>query len=228
MGLGMGQLASAGVAESTGVQEADIHVQETEHHPPSRRAVFTSSASECQDLDDKLDQCHTALMAAWSNTSHPIEVAELDASVDAAQRFADVYYADDDPAEVEEVLRSEGTQRKLVETIVASGFEMEGMALSCEPLPCVIEIDVVPPGDESVNDEELWQRYRELKTSLSGWVADSLDGYHSTSTTMNRGGLDGGRTYHAAVSTRTEADVEELGESMLAFALEALGYARFE
>lgn len=187
------------------------------------------AADTCQDTDAKLEQCHAALMASWANASHPIEVAELDSSFNAAQRFAEAYYADDDPEVVEKRLSSDEMSKRIEELLGAHDMEMGEFLVSCDPLPCAVAFDLTYVGDATHDRETLDPLFDELEKGLvEDSVTHGLDGYHAAHPQMRWGRDPAERSFHSIVSTHSEDEIDTLLESMILFADEVLGDSRFE
>ncbi len=182
----------------------------------------------CHDTDAKLEQCHAALMASWANASHPIEVAELDSSFDAATRFADAYYADDDPEVVRERLAGEALSGRLEDLLAGHDIEMDDVHVSCDPLPCVMEVDLTYTGDGDASREALDPLFGDLKGALGDAVTGDLEGYHAVQPDFSWGQDPAQRTFHTVVTSHSQDEMDTLVESMILFAEEVLGNKRFE
>jgi len=187
-----------------------------------------SRAGDCGETEAKLDNCYQALAASWANVSHPVEVAQKDSSYEAARRFSEAYYVDDEPEVVESRFGSEEAAGEFRQLLDDHDFAMEDLRVSCDPLPCVLELDVAYSGDAERDRATLDPLFDELEGKMGEEVEGVLPGYHPSTSNMHWGRDVDRRTYQALVSTHSEADQEELLESMVLFLEEVMGSKRFE
>ncbi len=188
----------------------------------------TESDRITRSPDEELEACQRALMTSWMNASHPIEVSERESSRDAARRFNESFYADDDPAQVEAHFDREGPGAAAERALEGRPLERGDVRVSCAPLPCVMEMDLTHPEGEEISREELDSAYWGVEGELGDAMMESLPGYGLRHTSVRTGSDPSQRVLRGIVTTHSEEDVEDLLQSMVLFAEEALGEKRFE
>jgi hypothetical protein len=224
-GLFAGRSRGEPAAEPAAVGRADEvgEVASKIARPASPGSTTTERLTE-----EELEVCRQALNNAWKNVSHPIEVSDKESSLAAARRFSEVYYGDDDPAKVEEYFEGGGPAREVREALADGPLEGSEIRVSCDPLPCVVEMDLAYADAEGVPREELDAAFRGMGEELGGAMMGSLEGYDLLEPSLRGGSDPAQRTLWGMVSTHSDEDLEELLESMVLFLEEATGSKRFE
>jgi hypothetical protein len=233
-GLALG--VGAGLLIGRGQGEPDAPAAETTSPPadPARPAV-NGSRIDARSIEgrsgaaaDELDACQRALMNSWMNASHPIEVSERESSREAARRFNDAYYGDDDPAKVEAFFENGGPDSAVDRALADGPLERGEVRVSCDPLPCVMEMDLRYPGGEDLPLGELSEAFRNTDELLAGPLMESLPGYGLLTSSVRGSDDPSQRTLHGIVTTHSKEDLDDLVASMILFAEETLGEKRFD
>ena len=187
-----------------------------------------AAAGTSAGAEEELGACQRALMNSWMDASHPIEVSEEDSSREAARRFKEAYYTDDDPARVE--AHFEGGDPSAAARRALEGTPVEGgdVRVSCDPLPCVLEMDLTIPESEDVPRDAMYGTFREVDDDVAAALTEALPGYGVRQTSLSGGRDANRRTLSGIVTTHSDAEMEELLESMVVFAEDVLGLKRFE
>jgi len=191
----------------------------------SRAATSPSGADDL--TEQELEVCRQALNNAWKNVSHPIEVSDKESSLAAARRFSEVYYGDDDPERVEEYFDGGGPERAARQLLADGPLAGSEVRFSCDPMPCVMEMDLTYADAEGVSREELDAAFSGIEEELGAAMVQSLDGYGVRKPQLSHGSDPTQRTMWGMVSTHSDEDLDELLESMVLFLDEATGSKRF-
>jgi len=202
-------------------------VEKPAQRPTPPRSAHGPTRS-CTDVEEQRDSCYAALAASWANTSHPIEVADPESSYDAARRFSEAYFVEDEPEEVESKLRSTAALDHLADAVAAHDLAIEEVVVDCDRLPCVMELDLAYTVDSEGNGELPRPSLEDIEAAVDEVVGTDLDGYHAVGGSTQWNGDRGEGTYRALVTTHSDEELEGLEESMMLFATVVFGLDRVE
>lgn len=230
LGVGVGLLIGRGGGEPAASAVETTSPAADAARPAGARSGIDPRSFEGQSgvPADELDACQRALMNSWMNASHPIEVSERDSSREAARRFNDAYYGDDDPEKVQASFDDGGPASSVDRALADGPLERGEVRVSCEPLPCVMEMDLAYPGGEELSLVELSAAFAGVEDDLGGLLADSLPGYGLRNSSVQGGDQPSERILKGIVTTHSQEDLDDLIASMILFAEETLGEKRFD
>ncbi len=231
VGIGAALLIGRTKAEPEPLPAVAVHADGTETSvgiPTRRDAGPPAARGASMGAEGELDACQQALMNSWMNASHPIEVSDKDSSREAARRFKEAYYTDDEPALVQAHFEDGGPTAAARRALDGTAVEGGEVRLSCDPLPCVMEMDLTIPESEDVAREDMYRTFQEVDEDVAAALTEALPGYGVRQTSLSGGRDANRRTLTGIVTTHSDEEIEELLESMVVFAEDVLGLERFE